>query len=372
MEKQKLLFVINNLEGGGAEKALVTILKNLDNTRYDITLYLLFKSGVYLNDVPEEVKLKFLFKEKKNAILMKIIKKFIKYLSPKLLYKLIVKERYDIEIAFLEGIPTKIIAGSNSSSLKIAWVHTNLKKYNWVKNLYKDMVEMENQYNNFNRIVFVSKDSKDSFEDMFNVSSNLSVVLNPIDSNEIALKSIENIQKDNEITICSVGRLSYEKGYDRLIRAHAKLVKEGFSHKVVIVGDGMLRTQLEGLAKGLGVQNSVEFKGFQSNPYKFMKNSDVFINCSRTEGFALVVGEAILLDLPVICTDSGGPREIIEDGKYGLLVENSEEGIYMGLKKFLKDAEFRSWLRCVSKKRKSFFDISDNLKTIESLFQNNV
>ncbi|MFP7297235.1 glycosyltransferase [Neobacillus niacini] len=364
---KKLLIAIDNLGGGGAEKVLINLLKNLDKNKYSVTLLLLFNEGVYLKEVPPHVKINYLFNPK-STLLRKIIYKLFKYLPAEKIYKKYVKETFDIEIAFLEGCTTKLISGSaNPASKKIAWVHTDFSNHHWTVHYYKSDEEEKQQYQKFNDIVFVSNDSRKGFETTLQLHGNHHVIYNPIDAEDIIDKAKEERIVNKKVTICSVGRLIKAKGFDRLINVHARLIKEGIDHDLVLIGEGEEKESLHEQCRQLDVSNSVHFLGFQSNPYKFVAGADLYVSSSRAEGLPLVVAEALILGTPVLSTRCSGPVELLDNGRYGMIVENSEEGLYEGVKQFLLDSDERKRYGELALSRRGFFNIKRILEQIEEL-----
>jgi glycosyltransferase involved in cell wall biosynthesis len=364
---KKILISIDSLGGGGAEKVLINLLKNLNKDKYDITLLLLFNEGIYLNELPNHIKVKTLF----NPHLRRIIYKIIKFLPAEKLYKPFIKDQFEIEIAFLEGSTTKFISGSpNAKSKKIAWVHTDFANYHWSKHYYKDIEQEKRLYQKFNHIIFVSKDSLKGFQSTLHIHDHLSVIYNPIDAEEIIHKSKQEKFNFDKLTVISVGRLIEQKGYDRLIAAHSRILKDGIDHNLVLVGEGEEKERLIQLCKELDVVNSVQFSGFQANPYKYVNAADIYVSSSKVEGLPLVVAEALILGKPVLCTRCSGPVELLDDGKYGMIVENSEDGIYEGLKQLLTSGDEREKYANLSLQRKSFFDINKIMSQIEDLIDN--
>lgn len=364
---KKILIAIDGLGGGGAEKVLINILKYLDKDKYQITLLLLFNEGIYLKEVPKHIKIKPLFQIKSN-LLRRIIYKVFKLLSAKRIYKTFIKEDFDIEIAFLEGSTTKLVSGStNPHSKKIAWVHTDLFNFHRTKYYYRSIKEEQTQYKKFNNIVFVSNDAKKGFEKLLNIHKNLKTIYNPIDVNEIRQKAQRDKVHYDQLTICSVGRLVKPKGFERLIRVHSMLLKKGIKHQLLLVGEGEERKSLEHLCHQLDVTSSVTLLGFQTNPYKYIQASDIYVSSSRAEGLPLVVAEALILGKPVISTRCSGPVELLDNGKYGLVVENSEEGLFEGLKLLLTNEKQRKKYELLSAQRESFFNIKEIMRQIEAL-----
>ncbi|CAH0175363.1 glycosyltransferase [Peribacillus simplex] len=374
---KKVLFCIDSLKGGGAEKVLIDILNRINN-KYDITLFLIYNNGVYLDNLPKNVRVNYMFNTNnpfflKNKILLKFLEKVIdivfQKIPSKLLYKLFIRNKFEVEIAFLEGKSTKLISGSKQTSKKIAWVHTNLKNHHWTKSLYKSINDEKKHYNYFNDVIFVSKDSMEGYLDIFNMEKDnkLKVIYNPIDDENIVEKAIEGEEKYKKFTVCSVGRLGHEKGFDRLIKAHARLISDGIFHNLIIIGDGVEKNSLIKLCQELGVEKTVQLLGFKKNPYKYIKNANLFVCSSRAEGYSLALAEAMILGLPVLSTSCGGTKEILDSGKYGFLVGNSADDIYNGIKTLLLNEQKLEYFKNMSIIRSQDFKIERALGQIKKL-----
>ncbi|UWX96108.1 CDP-glycerol glycerophosphotransferase family protein [Arthrobacter zhaoxinii] len=141
--------------------------------------------------------------------------------------------------------------------------------------------------------------------------------------------------KDGDTLFVTLGRLSPEKGHAKLIQAFAQVVQEQPRAKLAILGDGPLHESLQRLIDTLGIQRKVLLAGRRTNPFAILKNADCFVFSSDYEGQGLVVLEALILDRPVISTDVVGPRSVLEGG-YGLLVENSVDGLARGFHRFFR------------------------------------
>lgn len=144
--------------------------------------------------------------------------------------------------------------------------------------------------------------------------------------------------------IIGIGRLTEQKAFDRLIRAHSVLQHKGFDHHLVILGDGAQKSFLFGEARRLGVENTVFMPGHVENVADWLARSTVFALCSRYEGLPLVLLEAIAQGIPTVAMDCpSGPREILQDGKYGLLVAEGDETAFTdALASLLKDPALRA------------------------------
>ncbi|GKX68073.1 glycosyltransferase [Inconstantimicrobium mannanitabidum] len=360
---KKILFVIDTLEGAGAEKVLINILKNMDYTRFEVDLLLIFKCGAFLKDVPKEVNILNIYNDYKN----KPFKKVYSILFHRSIYKKVVKKQYDVEVAFLDASPVFFVAHSpNKKSKKIAWIHIDRLQSKPIIH----RIQNEELYLPFDKIICVSNQVKESFSTLFkNIEDRkLKTIYNPIDSADIMKKIDEKREERNLLTFTSVGRLTYQKGYDILLKVHKRLIDEGLVHKIEILGQGPEKDKLQEMIEQYNVKDTFILLGFQQNPYRIVNNSDGFICSSRYEGFSLAIAEALVLGKPVVSTDVAGPMELLDKGKYGLLVENTEQGLYEGLKKFILDEELRNKYAEKAMERREFFDIKKVMHEIEDLF----
>lgn len=388
--KKKLLIAVHTLQLGGVEKIVVNLLKRMDKQKYDITLLSIVDDGIFKKDVMNipGIKYKYFFKgyfkRSRNDInskfykistrMMNIIWKWylflIKYF-PKYLYKKNIKEVYDIEIAFMEGKVAKIIANSNNkNSKKVAWIHTDIENISR-KNMFVSLDEEIDCYKKFNKIVCVSTDVKFHFCHKTGITENVMVQLNPINIKEILEKSKEPIKEKmihNGIIICAVGRLAFEKGYDRLLKVHRKLLREHINNTIWIVGEGLERARLEEYVKDNKLEESVQLVGYTQNPYKYLKEADIFVCSSRIEGLSSTVIEAAVLDKPIITTLCSGMRDILgDDNTNALIVPNHTYNLYKGLKKLILDENLRKVFQENIKNTTQKFDINTVISSIDKL-----
>ena len=255
------------------------------------------------------------------------------------MYRFCVRENYDYEIAFLEGLPTKILAHStNVKAKKYAWVHIDLVNHPDSVAYFKTESNEAEAYRKFDKIVCVSENVAQAFSQKYGEANDQVVtVYNILENEEILNQSMQDAVLPGISKPCfiSVGRLTGQKGYDRLLRVHNRLIKENLAHTVVIVGDGELRNQLEQYVKDNDLNDSVFFLGFQKNPHKYVSKADCFVCASYAEGFSTVVSEAVICGIPVISTDVAGSREPYAAPRCSVVVDNSEEGLYEGMKQIL-------------------------------------
>ena len=374
--KRKVLFLIESLVGGGAEKVLSVIVKYFDYDKYEITVCPIVDDGIYCDDVKSKVTDYKPIVSYKGSFLSRLwnrikYKLIYSYLPIDWVYKMFIPKGHDVEVAFCEGFVTKLLAHADSRSKKIAWVHTDLKDNPWPIELgiYKNIEEERRTYSVLNKIVCVSQSSHQSFCDLYGLEDKVITIYNPIDVSDICSKvGQKRVGKDGIVRLISVGRLVPQKGFDRLLKVIKRLHDNGYLVDLLILGEGAERETLERYVENQEMQSYVSLPGFYVNPYQKMSESDLFICSSRAEGFSLVIAEAMVLGIPIISTDCSGPNELLQGGKYGLLVDNSEEGLYEGIKLLLDDHTELDRLGELALSRGNMFGVAETMHRIEQLF----
>lgn len=375
---KKVLFLIESLSGGGAEKVLSVLTKHINKKYFDITVCTITDIGIYTEEIKQNVKyLSILGNPQKKSFWGKIIYK-IKYkliytlLPTWLIYKLFIPKNYDIEIAFVEGFVTKLLAAStNIQAKKIAWVHIDLSQNPWTQNnkIYRNLKEEQYCYSKFNQIICVSDTVKNNFIKRFKLT-NVIRIYNPIDKTDILNKAKEICkypQTTNDIKFITIGRLVLQKGYDRLLKVIKRIKADGIHCKLLILGEGEMYHTLSNYIKENDLSDDTILYGFQPNPYQYLKKADCFICSSRSEGFSLVIAEAMVLGKPIISTYCSGPNELLEEGKYGMLVGNSEDGLYQIIKTINTNKNMLYEYSIKSLNKSKDFDIQKTIKEIENI-----
>ncbi len=347
-KKKKILIRIGSLRHGGAEKVLVTFLKNISPDKYEVDLLINLYSGIYIKEVPSWVNVFYLLKgemittNKPHEIPVKAYRVLYQKMFlwfPSLLYKFVLKnKKYDVELAAIHGMYKEILSSPQKDSKKIIWVQNdifNLKDYT---------SEVIREFFKFDKILVISNKLQ---EEMHKLAKNdkekqsVIKIFNPIDKQDTLQKanvSIDDYPFNNDIpTFVSVGTVYPQKGYDRLLEVHKKLLDEGLKHQLIIIGDGYDLNNIRALLEKLELQETAKMLGFRSNPYPYLKKADFYIMSSRHEGFPTIIAEALLLNKPISATDISGIKDLLQDGKLGIITPNSEDGIYDGMKKFLTD-----------------------------------
>ncbi|MBB4806632.1 glycosyltransferase involved in cell wall biosynthesis [Chryseobacterium defluvii] len=346
MKKKKILIRIGSLRHGGAEKVLVTFLKNISPDKYEVDLLINLYSGIYIKEVPSWVNVYYLLKGEMittnrpqdipvKAFRVLYQKMFLWF--PALLYRFVLKnKKYDVELAAIHGMYREILSSPQKDSKKIIWVQNdifNLKEYT---------PEVIRKFFKFDRILVISNKLKEEMHKLAGTETEKQSVIkifNPIDKKDTLEKanaSIDDYPFNNGIpTFISIGTVYPQKGYDRLLQVHKKLSDEGLKHQLIIIGDGYDLNNIQELLNKLEVQETAKLLGFRSNPYPYLKKADFYVMSSRHEGFPTIIAEALILNKPISATDISGIKDLLQDGKLGMITPNSEDGIYEGMKKFL-------------------------------------
>lgn len=376
---KNILIVIESLQGGGAEKVLLDILNNISNKKYNIDLLLINKTGIYLEEIQKKYRVRYLMKDivdLEDELVIRKIKSFIRILKIKFMTSYIMSnlfkpDKYDIEIAFLEGVSTKFVSNRNNKSKKIAWVHTDLKKNRRLTKKTELKV-----YKNMDKIICVSNDSANSFKELYPIYSNkVEMIYNPI--NIEVIRKLSKINENKIIKIhhitnfITIGRLEKVKGYDILLKAHKQLIEEGYNHNIYVLGQGKEYKNLKLYIDNNNLSNSVYLLGFKENPYPYLNEADVFISSSRYEGLSLVVCESMILGKPIIATNCTGPRELLNDGEFGILAKiESVESLKSAMKEMIVSEQKRKYYSEKALERSKIFDLKETISKIEYLFDN--
>ncbi|WP_195986767.1 glycosyltransferase [Clostridium sp. D53t1_180928_C8] len=374
---KNIVFLITCMSVGGAEKVLIDLVNNLDKSKYNITVMLVYKENIYDtrnikfdNYFNDNIKIRYMCNNS-SRLLYRLFNIALNRLNNKCIHRIFIGNKYDVEIAFSEGLPTNIISKSiNKKSKKIAWLHTDSK--NRTKNMNLDSIKYEkNIYLSFDEIIAVSKSVAESFENIHNLEDKVNVKYNPIDIKKIREKSREKIdlRKSDKMRFISIGRLTPIKGHERLIRAFKNLKEDGFDFELLIVGDGELKENLKGLINSYNLQNEIILVGLQTNPYKYLSKSDILICSSFVEGYSTVVLEAINLYKPVITTNCNGMREIFGDNECGIICENNDVDLYKALRRIISDKNIVKKYIDECKLRSLHFNIKNIIGQIEEVIK---
>ena len=351
--KKKVLFVISTLRCGGAEHALISLLNVLDYDRYDVDLLVLCQTGMFYRDnIPKQVHfiepelsvravlepnmdnmkeclktghwkyivmhIKRLIKKKIKPMTVKTNfwseywKRYNKYVHP-------LKTEYDTAIGYLEGLSNYFCIDKVDAKCKIGWMHTNYLDS-------KQNYEMDKKYfSKFDKMITMSEPASETLRKAFpEISNKIYTMHNVLDEKEVRKLSLEKVddieKKDNEVVIVSVGNVLPVKGYDIAVEACSKLVEQGKNIKWYVIGRKDQPEKIEEMIKAFHLEEHFFLTGMRKNPYKYMKMADIYVQCSRYEGFSTTIREAKLLCKPIVATDCQGINDQIVSGTNGTLV----------------------------------------------------
>lgn len=380
---KKILFVVDNMAFGGVSNALCETLNRIDYNKYQIDLLVLHQIGEVFDRIPTKVCTIYgppffhIIDQKMDVLLKNInVSKLIKKVFMSLLLKtgliipilkqkrsILLTKKYDIEIAYKDGFCT-IFTSASEARMKIAWIHNDYMIFKGVRK-YKSI--FSKSLKKMDKIIAVSMEAAHSAQNSFFLTHLPDIVPNPVDSEKIIKASMLFEPSFNEDTFnfVSVGRLNDQKGYDRLIRVHSYLISQGYLHHIYIVGSGDDELMLCHMIDNLGLNSSFILLGFQSNPYPFIRKADCYIMSSRHEASPLVIIESLILHKPIISTNVADVKERLANG-LGLVVENSEEALFEGMKNILID---KSQLRIYQENLASYlYDNDAIMKKIEEIW----
>jgi glycosyltransferase involved in cell wall biosynthesis len=333
---KKLLFFIPSLGQGGAEKVLVNLVNNMDSSKFDITVQTLFAGGVNEQFLKSNIKYKSCYKRtfRGNS-------KYFCLYSPKTLYNRFIKEHYDIIVSYLEGPTARIVSGCTDKNTKlVSWIHCKMDTEESASVGFKNFNEAKECYNKFHKTVCVSQWVKDYFVKTFNFNKPIEVLYNTIETDVILEKSAEAVEditfSDKYFNICSVGKLTKVKGFERLAKIHKRLLGEGINNRLYILGIGEEKENLKKYIEDNSLENTLILLGYKTNPYKYVKKCDLYVCSSYSEGFSTSVTESLIVGTPVVTTLCSGMTELLgENNEYGIVTENDEDALYEGIKTIL-------------------------------------
>ena len=369
--KQKILFMVINMNIGGTEKALLNMIDEINPNEFEVTILMLEKYGGFLNQIPQWVNVKYVknyeyikeiyskppFKVSKELINLGELKKGFNIGFSHLIYKLTndrstyfkyilkdcgdLNEEYDIAIAYagpMDLISYYVINKINANK-KVQWIHFDVTKISFDKKFIKKL------YSKFDKVFVVSKEAKEKLDNLIpSLTSKTEVFHNIVSKNKI--HNMANIGDGFEdefdgTRILTVGRLSEEKGQTLIPKLVKRLVDDNFNIKWYCIGDGESRKEIENMIEQFNIHKELILLGTQSNPYPFIKNSDIYVQTSKHEGYCITLAEAKLLAKPIITTNFVGAREQIENGKNGIIVNFSEDELYESIKKLILNEKLR-------------------------------
>lgn len=368
--KKRILFLIHDLGGGGAEKVLVNLVNHLNKEKYEVHVVSLFGSGVNEKLLAKEIQYSFIWQKTfpGNSRILKLI-------PAALLHRICVHKKYDVEIAYLEDICAKIISGGNSNKTKhICWVHTDLHDPKVSARGFKSFEESKKAFESFDKIVCVSDTVRKSFIRLYPGVKNAITCYNTLETDKILSLMDEPIQDVNfnlqEIKLIAVGKITKNKGFDRLARIIKRLCDEKYPVHFYALGVGQDQKSIETYLEDNGIAEHYTFLGYRSNPYKYIAASDLFVCASLAEGFSTAATEALIVGTPVCTVEVSGMKEMLGDNnEWGVVTDNNEESLYLGIKSFLDNPNKLKYYKDKALERGKMFSTENTVRAVEDLFE---
>lgn len=364
---EKILFVIHDLHHGGAEKVLVNLVNNMDRKKFDITVMALFGGGVNEQFLKKDIKLIICHKRavRGNSKIMKLF-------SPQFLFNHYIKDRYDIIISYLEGPSARVVSGCSDKNTKlVSWIHVEQHDRKTACNAFRDYKEALECYRRFDCTVCVSEYVKKDFQSIFPVENPVYVLYNTNESDQIrecAKEPVDDVVfKDNEIKLVGVGKLMPNKGFDKLAKIHAKLIRGGYKVHTYILGEGPEKSKIKKIADEKGCADTFTLLGYRTNPYKYVEKCDIFVCSSAAEGFSTATTEALIVGTPVCTVKISGMGEMLGDNEYGLITDNDTEALYYGIKKLIDDPLLLAFYRNQAILRGRMFSTGKTVGEVEKM-----
>jgi len=322
--KINILFVVPNLNGGGAERVFVNILRTIDDQKFNKKLLLIDDSGVLVDLIPSNVEI-INIKSKQTRFSFFPLLKNIKSLNPQIVVS--TTNRMNILLLlvsiFIKNGTKFVVREPNMPSAQFN--NKQLPRY------YKWLTKL--LYPKADFVIAQTEAMKKEINQVFNIPKNkIAVLTNPIDTKFINenIKNAKNPYDNKKINIIASGRLREQKGFEFLLRSFNKVIKNNQQFILHILGEddnnGLYNKELNILSKTLGIANNVVFHGFIHNPFLYYKYADLFVLSSKWEGLPNVILEALFVQTPVVVTDCIPYfHEILTEGKNGFIVNYGDE-----------------------------------------------
>lgn len=372
MEKIKVVFIQDQLVCGGAEQALYDLVRLMDKEKFDVTVLVqkpggpwdekFFAAGIHvifdyscrkptwnpvtkLGNVSKKLRTDAAYRRNGEGLLD------------------VICPGADIIVSY--SMWDHVQCGFAPGAKSVKFIHGNTMTNRQFHDLILRDRELLPRYD---RIVCVSKASMDAFVESTDRENGVEMHFNPIDSDAVRALAREKVDLPADKPIlCAVGRMAKEKGFERLIVIHKRLLEQGVDHRLVIVGDGPDREYIKRIVAAVDAQDSVILAGYQSNPYPYMANSRFVVCSSFTEGLPVIAMEALCLGVPIVASvPSVG--EAFGEEPCGLITENDNASLMAGIKRALTDDAFYGEMKAAAQRRSAFFSGARMVKELEDMF----
>jgi glycosyltransferase involved in cell wall biosynthesis len=315
----KVTLFITNLEGGGAERVMVTLANQFARQGHQVDFLLMHKTGVYLKEVAREVNVIDMQRRRTRQSLKPLMHYLREACPDGILSSLPYPNMLNIIAARLVRTQaTVVVREANTPSLRTRWAD-QLKD-----RVFERLVKYLYRYADW--VVAVSRGvQRDLLQYTRVLPERVALIYNPTYTHrllELREQPVEHpwFAPGEPPVVLGVGRFYLQKDFATLIRAFAK-VRASRPARLVILGDGPLRAELEALSQQLGIAEHVSMPGFVENPFAYMRRAAVFVLPSRFEGLPNVLIQAMACGCPVVSTNCpSGVEDVLDNGRYGHLV----------------------------------------------------
>jgi len=372
---------------GGAEKALVSLLKALDPDRYETTLFLFENGGVLQSEVPEYVHImiadpvtrgmtlemrNYLPDVIKTGHLLAAFDRFWITMNSKLhrnqfSWNIIKKHiskvqgHYDVAVGFLEGFTDFFVIDKIDADRKIGWIHTDMTN----QTMSEDEVHY---YAGFDRVATISEICKEAFiKNCPSMSQKTRVIENIVLPEEVHKRAGESVEIDWNMKLpqlVSVGRLEYPKGFDIAVKAADELRNKGIEFCWHVFGQGNMKEEIQKYITEHSLEDYFILEGMVTNPYPYMLAANLIVQPSWREGKSIVLDEAKILAKPIVVTNYPSVDDQIVDGKTGIIVGMEPEQIADGIQRLLNDKTLQQTL-----KENCSLEMNGSIKALEKFYQ---
>ncbi len=373
MKKIRVIFIHDELVCGGAEQALYDLVQLLDKDRFDPVVFVQKPGGPW-DQKFLDAGISLIYDYSCRQPTLNPIKK-MGNLRKKLLVQSAHRHKGQglLDVCCPEGADIlvsysmwdDILAGFSPNAKSVKYLHGDMGTNAAFRELILRDTELLPRYH---RIVCVSQAAKKAFVAATGRSKGVEAHWNPMNSDQVRRLAQEPVDLPTDLPlICAVGRLAAEKGFERLIVIHKRLLEKGIAHRLVLVGDGEDRAYIRRTVNALDAQDSVILAGYQKNPYPYMKHSHFLVCSSFTEGLPVIAMEALCLGVPVVAAvPSVG--ELFGDENCGLITENDNQSLQAGVERMLTDQAFYAAKKAGAENRSRCFDGKRMVAEVEDMF----
>ncbi len=377
----RVLFVAGSLGGGGAERRLVDLLNNVDRARIEPRLYLAYRRGELLSEVPADVPITaFWDGETRRSPFQRLLAKIHCPCAARAAHLREVLGKNPVDVVMSWSLlcsyeVTLALIGTSTPHLAHVYCQPQADVDEVFPRWFPGRFWLARwAYRSAKRVVANSESLRESVADFYGLpAAQMGKLLNFRDLRRIEHLAAQPPAETPERTprVVAIGRLHPDKGFDLLLHAMSQLRTQYPAIQLLLLGQGPQETELRELASRLNLEKNVRFLGFQANPYSYLSAADAFVLSSRREGMPGVLIEALACRVPVVAADCRtGPREILEDGRFGTLVPAEDAAaLAAGLRQILASPPNAEFLTAARNSVCERFGVEAGARTLERFLE---